>query len=162
MKTYTKILVNVLFYFLIFSCGSDDGEVFSQTGPAFSISEMAGSWEATEAGFIPAVAHDPEDQVGLILEGGSVSMVIQSNGRFTININPADRDSYSYTGRMFFEDGEFFAMEFDKYPGDYDYWFVRLTATTLELNGGDTAGEYDFDNDGVFEAASVFLRFIRV
>jgi hypothetical protein len=62
---------------------------------------------------------------------------------------------------MFFEDGEFFAIEFDKYPGDYDYYSATLTATSLTLNGGPTAGEYDFDDDGSFEAASVFLTFVR-
>lgn len=162
MKTFgNNLVVGILISFLSISCSSDDPEPFALTGPAFSISEMAGSWEAVEAAFIPAVAHEPEDQVAFIQEGGSVSMVIQTNGRFTINGVPVVGNQYSYKGRMFFEDGESFAIEFDKYSGDYDYWFVRLTATTLELNAGDTAGEYDFDNDGTFEAATVILKFKR-
>lgn len=162
MKALSQvIMLGALFSFLYISCNSDYPEPFSQTGPAFSISETAGGWEATEAGFIPAVVHEPEDQVALIQDGGSVSMIIQSNGRVTMNIDPLVRDPYSYTGRMFFEDGESFAIEFDKYPDDYDYWFVRLTATRLELNVGDTGGEYDFDGDGTFESASVILKFVR-
>lgn len=162
MKTQSKLfLLGTVITFLFFSCSDSSPEPESPVGPDFAISEMAGSWEAVEAVFEPSAPHQHEDQVWIIQDGGAVSMVVQSNGKFTLTIDAVDRDVYTITGKMFFEDGEFFSIAFDKYPGDYDYYSVTLTDTTLILSGAAGAAEYDFDNNGTFEPGSVFLSFVR-
>ncbi len=115
------------------------------------------SW--TRNWFFPENSNSGEDQVWIPRDGGELTLIIQTSGRFTLTVTPPDRSSYTYTGKMFFEEGEFFVIEFDKYPGEYEYWGVDITASTLYLNS--TFGEYDFDGDGTFETATVLLTFAR-
>ena len=99
MKTLGKLLLlGALFTFLFISCSKD--EPSSTTGPDFSISDMAGNWEATKASLYNSTI---DHGVAIIADDGTVSMVIQANGRFTINIDPIDRNPFTVTGKMFFE-----------------------------------------------------------
>ncbi len=163
MKTISKIfLFAPLFAFLLLSCSDDDEtEALVKEGGPFEISELAGSWEATSATF----SDGNTLFIDIINDGGSVSMSVQSNGRFTLTIDPADRVAYTASGEMFwelFEGNYFFAIEWDDYPGDWDTYGATLNATTFTINGGVESGEYDFDNDGTFETASIGFTFIRV
>ena len=102
--------------------------------------------------------------VDIITDGGSSSITVQSNGKFTLTIDPADRAAYTLSGEMFwelFEGNYFFAIEWDDYPGDWDTYGATLAATTFSINGGFDTGEYDFDNDGSFESASISFTFIK-
>ncbi len=163
MKTLSKIfLFAPLFAFLLLSCSDDDEtEALVKEGGPFEISELAGSWEATSATF----SDGNTLFIDIINDGGSVSMSVQSNGRFTLTIDPADRAAYTTSGEMFwelFEGTYFFAIEWADYPGDWDTYGATLNATIFTINGGFESGEYDFDNDGTFETASIGFTFVRV
>ena len=163
MKTLSKVfLFAPLFAFLLLSCsGDDDTDALVKEGGSFEISELAGNWEATSATFNDGNMLS----VDIIDEGGSVSMSVQSSGRFTLTIDPSDRPAYTVSGEMFWEKWEgkyYFAIEWAAYPGDWDTYGATLTATTFSLNGGFESGEYDFDNDGTFESASISFVFVKV
>jgi hypothetical protein len=162
MKTLSKIFLFVpLFAFLVLSCSSDDTDELVKVGGPFEISELAGNWEATSANF----SDGDTNFLDIIDEGGTVSLTVQSSGRFTLTIDPADRPAYTVSGEMFWEKWEgnyYFAIEWANYPGDWDTYGATLNATTFTLNGGFESGEYDFDNDGTFETASIRFTFVRI
>lgn len=166
MKTLYTYLFSSLFIFLLFSCSSsDDDNGISDTGPSFSISELAGTWNATDLTFsFSGQGAVPEPSFyDVIAEGGTATLVVQSSGRFTLTVMPAGLDTVSFSGRMYFEDGEFFAIQFDEDPpNDPTYFGETLSGNTFTLNGGPDTAEWDFDGDGQDEPASVFLRFERV
>ena len=162
MKTLSNIFLFVpLFAFLLLSCSSDDTDDLVKVGGPFEISELAGNWEATSANFSDGNANF----LDVIDEGGTVTLTVQSSGRFTLTIDPSDRPSYTTSGEMFWEKWEgqyYFAIEWANYPGDWDTYGATLNATTFTINGGFESGEYDFDNDGNFELASIRFTFVRV
>ena len=161
MKTLSKIfVVGALISFVFVSCSVGEDEL-SLNGPDFSISDMQGSWEATAALFTTSENGSQVDQASIVEDGGSASMIIESSGRFTLTIAPVGRSSHTVTGNMFFEEETWFAILFDDYPDDYEYFGVELTATTLIINGGPNTAEYDFEDDGTFEPANVYLEFVR-
>lgn len=162
MKTALKILVfGTFFTFMFISCsGDDETDALVKEGGSFEISELAGNWEATSAAF----SDGNMMSVNIIDEGGSVTMSVQTSGRFTLTIDPSDRPAYTVSGEMFWEKWEgkyYFAIEWAAYPGDWDTYGATLTATTFSLNGGFESGEYDFDNDGTFESASISFVFVK-
>ena len=158
MRTLTHFLLVLLVSFS-FSCSSEDPDPLTKDGP-FKISELAGTWEATKAAFSGEAM-----RLDVIEEGGTVTLSVQSSGRFTLNIDPADRAAYTVSGEMFWEEWEgkfYFAIEWDNYRGDWDTYGHTKTATTFSLLGGFDSGEYDFDNDGDMEPCSISFAFVRV
>ena len=162
MRTFGKIVLGpLLLAILIFSCSKeeDPSEVLVKEGP-FKISELAGTWNATRASFSDGMGNNVE----IIGDGGTVSMSVQSNGRFNLTIDPFDRPAYIDGGEMFWEEWEgnfFFAIEWNNYPGDWDTYGANLMGNTFDISGGFESGEYDFDNDGDFESASISFVFER-
>ena len=153
----------VLTLFVAFSCSKDDSDslVKEGAGAPFNISELAGSWDATAAFFVRDSDNMSVDVIG---DGGSSSITVQSNGKFVLTIDPADRAAYTISGEMFwelFEGNYFFAIEWDDYPGDWDTYGATLMPTTFVINGGFDSGEYDFDDDGTFDTASISFEFTR-
>ncbi len=165
MKTLYQIFsLSVLFVFLFVSCSSDDEDVMADEGPSFAISDLQGTWEATSLVFsYSGQGPVPEpSSYDVVAEGGSATLVVQSNGRFTLSVRPAGEDTESFSGRMYFEDGEFFAIQFDDDPpNDPTYFGETLSGNTFTLNGGPDTAEWDFDGDGEDEPASVYLSFTR-
>ena len=163
MKTLGKLfLFAPLFAFLLLSC-SKDGDPADELVKEgdFKISELAGNWEATYANFNDGL----QQSVDVVGDGGTVSISVQSSGRFTLTIDPLDRASYTLSGEMFwelFEGDYYFAIEWADSPGDWDTYGATLTATTFTISGGFDSAEYDFDNDGIFEACSLGMGFVRV
>lgn len=159
MRYFAQFLLVLLVSFS-FSCSKDgDGDELTKDGP-FQISELAGTWEATQAFFSGETM-----LVDLIGEGGSATLSVQSSGRFTLNIDPADRPAYTVRGEMFWEKWEgrfYFAIEWDDAPGDWDTYGHTKTATTFSISGGFDSGEYDFDNDGTPEPCSISFDFVKV
>lgn len=160
MKSFTYIFLISLIS-LTFSCSTDDDEDINdltKDGP-FQISELAGTWDATKAQFsVSGVSID------VVEGGGTASMSVQSNGRFTITLDPIDRNAYTVSGEMFWEPFQqtfYFAIVWDDYPNDWDTYGHTFDGTTLSLNGGTDTGEYDFDNDGDMESCSVHFIFDR-
>ena len=167
MKLIHKLLILAPFFcFFLVACNSDeDGDEQSPTGPDFAISDLVGTWNATDLVFTYSGAPPIPDPstYDLIAEGGSANVVVQSDGRFTLTVTPAGQGSEVFTGLMYFEDGEFFAIQFDDDPpNDPTYFGESLVGNTFTLNGGPDTAEWDFDDDGNDEPASVFLRFVKV
>ena len=167
MKTMTLPIWRVLIVFLTFAasaCSSDDEDVQADQGPDFSISELAGTWNATEITFsFSGTGTVPNPSVyRIVAEGGSGVLTVQSNGRFTMNITPSGASTESFSGTMYFEDGEFFAIQFDDDPpNDPTYFGATLSGNMFSLNGGPDTAEWDFDGDGNDEPAGVNLQFIK-
>ena len=161
MKSFTYIFLISLISFT-FSCNTDDDDVnildLTKDGP-FQISELVGTWDATKAQFsVSGVS------IGVIEDGGTASMVVQSDGRFTLKLNPIDRNAYTVSGEMFwepFQNSFYFAIVWDDYPNDWDTYGHTYDGTILSLNGGTDTGEYDFDNDGDMESCSVHFIVVR-
>ncbi|MGB5203555.1 hypothetical protein [Eudoraea sp.] len=158
MKPFTYLFLISLIS-LTFSCSDDDPEdVLTKDGP-FEISELAGTWEATKAQFSVNTV-----SVDVVEDGGTARMSVQSNGRFTLTIDPIDRDAYTVSGEMFWEEWQqtfYFAIAWDAYPDDWDTYGHTYDVTTLSFNGGADTGEYDFNNDGDMEACSIHFIFDR-
>lgn len=144
---------------LNFSCSGDDDEnVLTKDGP-FQISELAGTWEVTKAQFSVNTV-----SVDVVADGGTANMSVQSSGRFTLTLDPVDRNAYTVSGEMFWEEWQqtfYFAIVWDDEPNDWDTYGHTFDGTTLSFNGGTDSGEYDFDNDGDFEACSIHFIFVR-
>ena len=83
MRTSAKVLVlaTLSLLFLVFSCDKSDEDSLTKEGP-FNISELAGNWVATQAQFSVST-----HSVDVVEDGGTVSMTVNSNGRFTLTIN---------------------------------------------------------------------------
>ena len=158
MKHFTYLFLISLIS-LTFSCSDDDDpEVLTKEGP-FEISELAGTWEATKAQFSVNTV-----SVDVVEDGGTARMSVQSNGRFTLTLDPVDRDAYTVSGEMFWEEWQqtfYFAIAWDKYPDDWDTYGHTYDGTTLSFNGGAETGEYDFNNDGDMSACSIHFIFDR-
>ena len=99
MKYFLNLLLILLAAFAI-SCSSsdDDEDVLTKDGP-FNISELAGAWDATKAQFSVNTV-----SVDVVEDGGTAEMTVQSNGRFTVRLDPVDRAAYTVSGEMFWED----------------------------------------------------------
>ena len=161
MKLFTYIFLISLIS-LNFSCGTDDDDdidrQLTKDGP-FHISELNGTWEATNAQFsVSGVSVD------VVEDGGTVLMTVQSDGRFTLTLNPIDRNAYTVSGEMFWEEWQktfYFAIVWDDDSNDWDTYGHTYDGTILTLNGGTDTGEYDFNNDGDMESCSIHFIFER-
>jgi len=158
MKPFTYILFIVLIS-LTFSCNNDDDEEMLTKDGRFLISEIAGTWEGSKAQFSVGTV-----SVDVVENGGTASMSVQSNGHFTLTLDPIDRDAYTVSGEMFWEEWQqtfYFAIVWDNEPDDWDTYGHTFDGTTLSLNGGTDSGEYDFNNDGDMQACSAHFIFVR-
>ncbi len=157
----------VLISFIALSCDSTDdseSELVKEGGP-FGISELAGNWEATQAGFLRI---SDNLWVDIVADGGSLSLTVQSSGRCTFAINPVDREAYTASGEMFwgrYEGEDALAIVWDDSP-DADerssFRFIELTDTTFNMACTSVCGEYDFNNNGTTEAADLDFSFVRI
>jgi len=77
------------------SCSSDDEEFkISLEGPSLSVSDFTGTWVAFQAVF--ETFDGSNLRLDVIEEGGSATLAVQANGRFTITINTPDQGSATY------------------------------------------------------------------
>ncbi len=159
MKRFINFFLLITLISFTFACSSDEDEdELTKDGP-FAISELAGSWDATQARFSADLI-----AIDIVEDGGSAEMTVQSSGRFTLTLDPVDRDAYTVSGEMFWEKWEgnyYFAIVWDDYPEDWDTYGHTYNGTTLSINGGVDTGEYDFNNDGNMEPCSVHFIFER-
>ncbi|MDH3796592.1 MAG: hypothetical protein OER83_06950 [Flavobacteriaceae bacterium] len=167
MKTTTLPFWRIASIFLalfVLACSSDDNDEQVDQGPDFAISELAGTWNATEITFSYSGTGNVPDPsfYQVVAEGGSGVLTVQSSGRFTLAVTPIGEATETFGGRMYFEDGEFFAIQFDDDPPDDPTYFgATLSGNTFSLNGGPDTAEWDFDGDGNDEPASVSLVFVK-
>jgi hypothetical protein len=112
------------------------------------VAEIAGTWTATSATF---------NGVDVVQEGGSVTLVIQTNGRFTFTIKRPGRDDMVFTGRLGFDE-EWLAVEYDTDPGEYEYYDITYDENNLHIGAN---SEFDFDGDGEAEEVIFYLDMVR-
>jgi hypothetical protein len=112
------------------------------------VSEIAGTWTATYAAF---------NGIDVVEEGGSVTLIIQDNGKFTFTIKRPGRDDMVFTGRLGFDE-EWLAVEYDTDPGEYEYYDITYDEHNLHIGAN---SEFDFDGDGTAEEVIFFLDMVR-
>lgn len=143
-KTGLALLFIAVIAPLAFFVACSDNDEFSTEG----ISDIAGTWTATSATF---------NGIDVIEEGGSVTMTIQNNGRFNFTIKRPGRDDMVFTGRLGFDE-QWLAVEYDTYPGEYEYYDIEYDAHNLHIGAN---SEFDFDGDGTDEEVIFFLDMVR-
>ncbi|MGB5819417.1 MAG: hypothetical protein WBG90_08010 [Saonia sp.] len=156
----TRSVFFILFLLMSFGLGtscSDDEDDFSLDGPGFSVSDLAGTWTATSAIF-SLNAEGPGQSIDIVEEGGSVTLVIQNNGRFTITISALGETPEISTGRLAFDE-ELLVVFFDDDPDDFDFFVIDFSGNNLSLQNN--TSEFDFDGDGTDESASISLTLVR-
>ncbi len=158
MKTILKLFL-ILWIPFSFSCSKDEnGNELVKDGK-YDISELAGTWNATKAQFSVS-----STSVDVVEDGGTAVMTVQTSGRFTLTIDPADRTAYTVSGEFFWEKWEgtyYLAIVWADEPNDWDTYGDQYDGTTLSFNGGADTGEYDFDNDGDMESCTIHFIFER-
>jgi len=150
-RVFYHVLILAFLSFLIACDKCKEGEEYPLQGTNLSMNDIAGNWQATTASF----SYDTLF-LDVIAEEGSALLVIQSNGRFTFTIKlPEEADDVS-TGQLGFDE-EWLAISFDDDPEEYAYYFIQLANGILTLRG---PAEYDLDDDGTLEPASLNLVLI--
>jgi hypothetical protein len=112
------------------------------------ISEIAGTWTATTATF---------NGIDVVLEGGSVTLAIQSNGKFTFAIKRPGKTDMVFTGKLGFDE-QWLAVEYDTNPGEYEYYDITYDAHNMHIGAN---SEFDFDGNGTDEVVIFFLDMVR-
>lgn len=144
---FASVLVLLSF---IMSC-SDEDENPPLEGDTYNINDISGNWTATEAGFTSTGVPN-KGSVDVMDEGGTLTLSIQSNGRFTLTIKLPQKADQVFTGQLGFDE-EWLAVSYDEAPGDYEYHYFDLNAdkTVMTIRG---QGTYDFDEDSEEDPAS--------
>ena len=124
------------------ACSNDDESSTER------ISEIAGTWTATKATF---------NGIDVVLDGGSVTLAIQSNGKFTFAIKRPGKTDMVFTGKLGFDE-QWLAVEYDTNPGEYEYYDITYDAHNLHIGAN---SEFDFDGDGTDEFVIFFLDMVR-
>lgn len=112
------------------------------------ISGIVGTWTATSAVF---------NGVDVIEEGGSVTLIIESDGRFTFTIVRPGRTAMVFTGRLGFDE-EWLEVEYDTDPGEYEYYDITYSEHNMHIGANSI---FDFDGDGTPEEVIFFLDMVR-
>ncbi len=141
------------------SCSEDDeGPDCSIEGTNFSVSDISGNWTATEARFFN-VSTEPIQVVDVVAEGGTVTLSIQSNGNFTLNITESDGPNARSSGDLCFDE-ELLVVRFDgDAPDDYELFQIQLNGANNLFIGGPS--EFDFNGDGTPDPADISLALTR-
>lgn len=127
---------------IFITCDKDEGPSTEK------VSEIAGTWTATSTSF---------NGVDVVEEGGSVTLVIQSNGTFTFTIVRPGKTDMVFTGKLGFDE-QWLAVEYDTNPGEYEYYDITYDENNLHIGAN---SEFDFDGDGTDEVVIFFLDMVR-
>lgn len=143
---------------ILFSCSNDNGDDrlsnCSLTGPEFSISDISGNWEASIAQYTDIISRNEKN---IASDGGSVTLGIQSNGRFALQIQETGRELLVLNGEFTFCDNKFYAI-FDDAPNETEEYIPELSDDTFRYYG---PTDYDFNGDGTEERVFTSYTFIR-
>ena len=135
------------------SCGDDDEEDgFSLVGTNFSISDITGTWNATQAIF--GTTSGAAISVDVVAQGGTVVLQISSNGNFQVTVTENGAAPETSSGRMGFDE-DLLVISFDDSPDDYEFFGSTFNDPILTISGGNGLVEFDFDNDGSDEPADI-------
>ncbi|MEO1030725.1 MAG: hypothetical protein AAFX55_04940 [Bacteroidota bacterium] len=161
MKHTVKIMTIIYMALLLLACNSDDDNAtafdFPLEGTTLSIDDIAGNWTATFAEF--QTVGDPSSLIDIVDAGGSLTLNIQNNGRFTSTISLPGVGSQQFSGQMGFSGSQLVLLDDTDEPGDEAFLNITLTPEDMLLLTGIL--EFDFDEDGIFEDTNVDFRLIR-
>ena len=142
-STLTLLFIVAMLPFAFFVSCKKDGELSDER-----VSEIAGTWTATSTSF---------NGVDVVQEGGSVTLEIKDSGRFTFTIKRPGRTDMVFTGKLGFDE-QWLEVEYDTYPGEYEYYDISYDAHNLHLGAN---SEFDFDGDGSDEFVIFILDMVR-
>lgn len=140
------ITLIILPFVFVAGCDGDDDDDFSSSGNTLSISDIQGSWIANSATFTAPEFTD------ILEEGATVTLVIQSNGRFAFSVMMPGTPGDVTMGKLGF-DGDFLAVRFDEDIEEASF-FVSLVNNILTLRG---RTELDLDGNGVYDLGTLEL-----
>ena len=160
MKLRYACLFSLSVLFPVFTnCSEEDNGGFSLTGTNVSVSEIAGTWTATKALFSLAET-GPIVEVDVVDEGGSVTLQIQSDGKFSINVTEQGEPAEISTGRLGFDE-DLLVISFDDDPDEWEYFSITHNEPNLAIEGGTVYEAFDFDDDGIDDDAYIDFEFVR-
>lgn len=159
-SNFTHILLLALVAFVFPACSDDDPTgPGSTTGPGgVTISDLAGTWNATSFTFTPAAGGTAFDLIG---QGGSLVLGIQANGDITIAQTEPGGAPEVLNGTMLFDptDVNFILLQIDGETGT-DRLRITLTGTTaMTLFEADS--EFDFDDNGTDDPATLEIVLVK-
>nr|WP_298792177.1 hypothetical protein [uncultured Allomuricauda sp.] len=157
-RFFHRLFAIILVSCSLVSCSEDEGPDCSLQGTNYSVSDISGNWTATEARFFN-VSAEPIQVVDVVAEGGSVTLSIQSNGRFTLNITESGEPSSRSSGDLCFDE-DLLVVRFDGDAAD-DYEFFRITFNGTNNLSFDGPAEFDFNDDGTPDPADISLALVR-
>ena len=128
---------------ILFACDKGSDEPSTER-----ISEIVGTWTATNATF---------NGTDVIEMGGTVTLVIQNNGKFLFTIKRPGENDLVFTGKLGFDE-EWLAVEYDSNPGEYEYYDITYDSNSMHIGAN---SEFDFDGDGTDEYVIFFLDLVR-
>lgn len=141
-------------------CDSDD-----PTGPGGStLSDLAGSWTATQFVYSQAGVGTALPTVDLVDEGYTVTLSIQSSGRFTLTTVDPEGGTESDMGTLGFdpEAEDFLLIVFDDDPEDeLEFLFVVVNDDSFRLVDNTGEAEFDLDDDGDLDPARINSTWVR-
>ena len=117
-----------------------------------AIIALAGTWDAAVFEFTSAT--EPPVVRDLIQEGGIATLDLSTNGAYTLTVVPAG-DQPDVTHGFMVVEGSVILVSDTSVPGEttaYDLSFNSETMTLITTEVG-----FDFDNDGVSDAATLRL-----
>lgn len=121
-------------------------------------SDVTGMWQATSVEYVAEV---DASRVDLVAQGAAATLKLEADGRMEyVLIRPgAAPDTMRATWQLMGDNGD--QMKVSP-PGASWYWVwdVAWSGNTLSLTGA--GAPYDFDNDGVSDAARWNLGFVRL
>lgn len=148
---------------ILTTCGTgNDDEGFGQfslEGTDVSIADIAGNWTATKARFSRAAA-GPVSEVDVVAAGGSLTLEIQNNGRFSVTVAVPGAGSETSTGRFAFDE-DVLVISFDEDPDEWEFFSITHNEPNLTIIGGTVYEAFDFDGDGVDEDSYIDFEFVR-
>jgi len=143
--------------------GCKDGG--TPTGPdGITLEDLADTWNATQFEFSQAGEGPALEPFDVVAEGGSVTLEIQSNGRFTLTTVDPEGSSEIQTGKLGFDlDAEdFLLVVFDDEPDDeLEFFFLIVNNNSFRLVDSTGEGEFDLDGDGVLDPARINSTWVR-
>lgn len=155
------IFLVVLLIVVGLACSNDDDDIpefnFPLEGTTLTMADITGNWTATSAVFEGASV--PGGAIELVGAGGSVTLNIQNNGRFTSTIGFPGETAESFSGQLGFSGSQLVLLDDDDEPGDEAFINITLTPEDILLLSGIL--EFDFDGNGSFEATNVDMSLIR-
>ena len=154
------IIIAVIFIALM-GCSKEG----TPTGPDdIMLEDLADTWTATQFEFSQAEGGPALESFDVIAEGGSVTLEIQPNGRFTLTTVNPDESSEIDTGVLGFdpEEEDFLLVVFDDEPDDeLEFFFIIVNNNSFRLIDNTGEGEFDLDGDGVPEPARINSTWVR-